>query len=213
MFDLFKRTKNDNTQRTLNSPRDLKIDDLITFKPRTVLPDELQGATVTVANVQGYQYSEGLVTEFVIALESGESITFTLEDEEDGEYICFSKKISRDIVSRIFDMEAFAGLFGEGFQELQTSVEIVPEQLRGWIAHGYYQFIKEAPAYFYKADRRNIGVSQYEDDDSEELRYHQCEGAPDEYSLYIEIWEDGSTDVFLQKSVPLNVIEEMWPNG
>lgn len=212
MFGLFKGKKT--PPRELTHPKQLLPGDLLSFKPRSILPPELQGQTVTIQNVQSYQYSEGLAPEFEARLPSGESFHFMLEEEGD-EYLILSKEISREQVEHIFDMDQFAELFGDEFTPLTTHAANADEALRAWIAPHYTQTIKNATAYFYKADKRASGVSAYveDDDSSEELRYHECEGAPDDFSLNIEIWEDGTTNVFLQKAVPLNVIEEIWPNG
>lgn len=211
MFGFFKNSSKDQQVRQLNHVRELQAGDLITFKPRTILPQELQGETVTVSKVYAYQYSEGLVAEFALSLKSGETLTCTLDENE--EFLCLSKTIARETVGQLFNLDEFALLFGEEYATITTLHSNTTTELKEWLADEYHQTIKEAPAYFYNEDRRTKGVSAYQDDASEELRYYECEGVPSEYSLYIEVWEDGSTDVFIQKSVPLNVIEEMWPNG
>lgn len=200
--------------RELKHPKQLLSGDLLSFKPRSVLPPEFQGQTVTIKNVQSYQYSDGLAPEFEAQLPAGETFTFMLEEEGD-EYLTLSKEISREEVEQLFDMDQFAELFGDDFPQLTTNTANASEALSAWIAPHYSQSTKSATAYFYKIDKRESGVSAYEneEDGSEELRYHECEGSPDDFSLNVEIWEDGTTSVFLQKSVPINVIEEMWPNG
>lgn len=213
MFNWFKDSKTKTKPRQLNHPRDLRKGDLLTLKPRSIVPENLQDATLTVESVQAYQYSEGLVPEFVLRSTTGETLTMQVAEEEDGEYICFAKKLSHTQVISIFNEAEFAEVFGEDTAELSVNKSAIPDTLLSWIGESYYQTIKEGVAFFYKDDRRGQGVSQFEDDDSEELRFHECEAHPDQYSLNIEIWEDGSTDVYAALSMPINVIEEMWPNG
>lgn len=208
MFGFFKSKKA--PARELTHPKQLLTGDLLSFKPRSILPPELQGQTVTIKNVQSYQYSEGLTPEFEAQLAGGQTFTFMLAEEDDA--LTLSKEISREEVEQLFDMEQFSELFGDEFPTLTTNSANASEALSLWLAPQYNQAIKNATAYFYKTDKRASGVSAYEDD-SEELRYHECEGTPDDFSINIEIWEDGTTQVFLQKTVPFNVIEEMWPNG
>ena len=68
--------------------------------------------------------------------------------------------------------------------------------------------------YYYNRDCTDKPPSRRIDDDSEELRYHECEGAPDNNrSLIVEVFSNGETDVFLEVSTPLDVIDELWPNA
>lgn len=211
VLDWFKKDKT--APRKLDHPKDLIAGDLLTFKPRSIVPESLQSETLSVVEVTSYQYSEGLVPEFVVRTPAGDTFTMQCSEEEDGEYITLAKELSRDQVLELFDGDAFSELFGESFAEFATNMDNVPEELKSWVGEGYRQSVKEGVAFFYDEDRRSKGVSQYEDDDSEELRFHECEGSPDDYSLNVEIWEDGSTDVYVEVSMPINVIEEMWPNG
>lgn len=212
MLNWFKKEK-PKPARTLDHPRDLRQGDLLTLKERSVVPAELQGATLTVEKVQAYQYSDGLVPEFVLRLPTGQTYTAMCAEEEDGEYIVFAKELSRADVEALFDTDEFGALFGDEFPEIQVNQGAVKEALRPWVGERYVQSVKEASGYFYSEDRRSVGASNYADDGAEELRFHECEGVPDQFSLNVEIWEDGETDVFAQISLPLNVIAEMWPNG
>lgn len=212
MLDWFKRKK-PKPARNLDHPRDLVTGDMITLKERSIVPDELQGATLTVEKVQAYQYSDGLAPEFVLRLPTGQTYTAMCVDEEDGELMVLSKELTRKDVATLFDAEEFGGLFGESFPEVHVNKDAVKAELRAWVGDSYFQSIKEAGAYFYNEDRRAVGASSYADDGGEELRFHECDGSPDQFSLNVEIWEDGETDVFAQISLPLNVIEAMWPNG
>lgn len=207
MFGFFKRKA---APRELNHPQDLIPGDLISFKPRSILPPELQGQTATVKQVCGYQYSEGLTPEYTLTLGDGQQVTFMLEPEEDA--ITLSKEIPRTVVEQVFDMTQFAELFGDNFVTLNVNANNADDTLKPWLASQYAQAIKHGIGYFYNSDQRAKPANP-NTDNSEELRFHECTGSPDDFSLNIEIWEDGTTQVFVQKTVPFNVIEEMWPNG
>lgn len=214
MFSLFKKDKKDSPSRVLDHPKQLLAGDLLSLKDRSTLPDELQGQTLTVKKVQAYQYSENTLTpEFVLELPNGQTFTMMLDDEDGEEFITLSKALSRQEVGELFDLDAFAELFEEGFAELETNQDAAAHHA-GWVGDQYHQTIKSAIAYFYQTDQRNKSTSElaYEDDSSECL-YHECEGTPDHYSLTVEVWEDGDTDVYIQASFSLTVIEEMWPNA
>lgn len=209
----FSRNKDEPTERVLDSPSDLLAGDIITLKPRSILPAELRGKDLTVKKVQAYQYSEGYMPEFVLT--SPENMTFTLmvEPEEEGEDLTFSRLISPAEVQQLFDLDNFSELFGDTAAHLNVLDSDFTKVFDGWIAEKYFQSIQNGNGYFYDDDRRKQTPSKYVDDASEELRFHECEGNPDRYSLNVEIWEDGATDVFLQLTVPSNVIELMWPHG
>ncbi|PCK10055.1 MAG: hypothetical protein COA42_00185 [Alteromonadaceae bacterium] len=197
--------------RRLEHPRDLRVGDILELKPRSILPEELQGASLTVKSVCAYEYSDGLVTEFALIAESAKQYSMSFESGDDGDELCFSHKLSHQQVLQCFDEDSFGGLWSDEHVSFDSRQ---PEGALGdWIAKGYRQTVKEATAYFYDKDKRGSAVSEYLDKDAQELRYHECEGEPDQFSLNVEIWEDGETDVFALVSVPLNVIEEMWPNG
>ena len=72
---------------------------------------------------------------------------------------------------------------------------------------------KWAEGYFFDRDCRGETLSQYEDDDSEELRYHECEDASGRFGLTVEVWADGDTEVSLDVNVPPDVIESMLPGA
>ncbi len=210
MINWFK--KKEDSSRELNHPQDLQVKDMITFKPRSIVPPSLQGQTLTVTAVSAYQYDDGLMPEFTLQLPSGERFNAACEKDSDGEWLTLAIELSQDEVLSIFDGEEFGEVFGENFARLVVNPAGSSPRLEGWLAKEYRQSIKEAVGFYYEEDRREKGVSQYVDD-AEELRYHECEGSPDDYCLSVEIWEDGSTDVYALVSVPLNVIDEMWPRG
>ncbi len=197
--------------RRLEHPKDLKAGDIITLKPRSVLPTSIEGATLTVKAVTTYEYSDGLLPEFTLESQEGKIYSMSYESEDEGDTLCFSRKLKHDEITALFDEEQLGELWGEDLGDLE--VNDAEAELQSWLPDSYRQTIKDATAYFYNEDRRDKESSQYVDDNSQELRYHECEGSPDQFSLNIEIWEDGDTDIFVQVTVPVDVIEEMWPNA
>lgn len=210
MFSKFFKKK-EAPARRLEHPKDLRINDIITFKPRSVLPEELQGTTLTVKKVTCYEYSDGLSPEFTLETAEGKIYSFTYDTEDDGDFLCISRALSHEEIVSAFDEEQLGELWSEEFPTLETRELEAP--LSQWLGEAYRQTLKETTAYFYDEDRRGKAPSEFVDPNAQELRYHECEGTPDQFSLNVEIWEDGDTDIYAQVSVPLNVIEEMWPNG
>jgi len=212
MFGFFKK-KSKVSARNLNHFSELKSKDLVTFKDRSILPLELQGQSFTVERVQSYQYDDGVSPEFVLQHPAGNVFTVMCSDLEEGETLTIAKKLPHEIVDALFSMPELESIFSDDVSTtLAVQQENIPKDFEGWLPERYMRTIYNAVGFFYKDDRRSQGVSDYVGDGSEELRYHECTGTPDHFSLNIEIWEDGSTDIFVQITVPQNVISEMWPN-
>ncbi|VAX09425.1 hypothetical protein MNBD_GAMMA26-124 [hydrothermal vent metagenome] len=195
--------------RTLTDPGQLQAGDIIAFKQRRSLPDELQGQQFEVTKVAGYQYSETEITK-ELTLRSEDSKTYYLSiDDNDGDpLLCFSVKLPEAMLCTLFDEDEFAELWGDDFVTL--TVKEQPEELASWLADSYTQRMKEGEAYYYN---RDCGGAVPEDDEGEELRYHECIGNVNERHLSVEIWGDGDTDVSLVVLCPIDVIDEMWPSG
>ena len=203
------RKNTDQEQRKVNHPNDLQIGDMIDFKPRSIIPPELHNVTLTVKSIHTYQYSERTVTEFMLETDTGK-ISMCCADYDDGEWITIGKVISRPKVLDLFNADDFALLFDpDEYADLQ--VNKIDESLEGWVANSYHQSKQSSSGYFYDHDRRNRGISKFMDD-SEEFMLIESEGSPDDYSISVEIWENGETDVYLEVSFPVSHIENYWPS-
>ena len=210
MRNIFK--KKQDPLRKLNGPADLKVGDIVVLKERRALPVELQGQELEVTHVSTYQYASSTEKEFT--LRTVDSLSYNMSvDENDGDpVLCFTIKVPRNMVLEIFDEDEFAELWESEFVSLK--VQSIPDKYEAWLTEEYHQIIKNEEAYFYNKDCADTPPSRQMDDDGEELRYHECEGAPnDDRSLIVEVYGGGETDVCLQISTPLDVIAELWPHA
>ena len=200
--------KSADTGRRLASATDLQQGDLLTFKHRLALPPSVQGETFEVAKVGSYEYEDGLYPQ--LALDGAEAGRIYLSFKaDDATELCLARDLPRKDVLKMFGEEAFATLWDEDFVDLAVAEPL--DAYDGWLADGYAQTKKWAEGYFYDRDCRGEDLSQYQDDDSEELRYHECEDASGRFGLTVEVWGDGDTDVSLEVNCPPDVIESMWP--
>lgn len=206
MFGFFGNKKE---PRQLESVDQLQVGDIVSFKDRPPLPLDLQGKDFEVNRVEGYQYSSDNVNSFTLKSADNMVINLSLDDEDGESYLCISRTISRGKVLTLFDEEDFGELWGEQYPNLK--VQEVPADLQGWVDELYRQEMKEGTAYFYNRDIRAEPPSDYEDDGSTELRYHECEGDSGNFGLSIEVYEDGDTDVSLQIYLTLDVIADLHP--
>ncbi|HHJ20166.1 MAG TPA: hypothetical protein ENJ84_10165 [Gammaproteobacteria bacterium] len=211
MLGFFKKS-NEPAPRSLTQPSELEVGDIIQLKERRSLPDELQGKELEVTQVGTYQYASSVEKSCTLRSADNEVYYLSIDDNDGDPVLYFSVKIPRAAVLEIFDEDDFSELWGEDYVGMK--VQHRPARYAAWLTDEYHQEIKEAEAYFYHRDCADQPPSDYVDDDSDELRYHECEGLPDErFSCSVEIWGDGSTDVFLQVANPMDVIADMWPHG
>ena len=201
--------RGDDTRR-LDSPADLAAGDLVTFKHRLVLPAEVQGQTFEVSSVGTYQYEDGSYPQLVLDGAEAGRVYLSFKSDDVTE-LCLSRQAPRRDVLQLFDEEAFSTLWDDDFVSLEVANRL--EAYEGWLADGYTQVKKWAEGYFFDRDCRGETLSQYEDDDSEELRYHECEDASGRFGLTVEVWADGDTEVALDVNVPPDVIESMLPGA
>lgn len=210
MFSYFK--KNKKSQRQLNSPTQLKVGDIVVLKERLSLPDELQGQQLEVSHVGTYQYASGVEKEFTLRNAESRSYYMCVDDNDGDPILCFTIKVPRNSVLEIFNEDDFARLWEADFASLKT--QSIPEKYTNWLTDNYHQIIKDEEGYFYNRDCGDKPPSGHLDDDGEEFRYHECEGAPnDDRSLIVEVFGNGETDVFLEVSTSLDVIDELWPSA
>lgn len=205
--------KKKESPRQLKSVNDLIVDDYIELKPRSCLPDCLQGATLAITGLASYEYSGTIAVEFEATLTNGE-VVYLSPERDDGELeICFSIKIPRKTVLTLFNENDFAQLWEDEFPTLEANLADI-NGLEGWLTEAYSQSVKYGVAYYHQKDLRRQRPSQFTDDSSEELQYHECEGGEEgEYGINVEVWADGSTDVYLTVTCPAEVVQEYYPSG
>jgi len=200
------------TTRELETANDLLPGDLVSFKERLSLPKNIQGQQFELTKIAGYYYSDGIIPELTIRNADNETYFLSPDDNDGDPRLLLSRKLSRKQVSQLFDADEFEKLFDdEGFPCLK--VQSVPAELEGWVNDNYQQEEKSVEAYYYERNCTIDPPNEFDDDDGEELRYHECEATDSNYVLTVEIWEDGSTDVIVGLYVTEDVIEHYWPKN
>ena len=194
--------------RALRGPGDLRAGDLLTFKHRLSLPPDVQGHTFEVSKVGTYQYEDGIYPQLTLDGTEAGRVYLGFKDG-DATRLCLSKNTPRKDVLHLFNEDTFAGLWEDDFATLAVLEK--PSAYDGWLAESYAQVKKWAEGYFYDRDCRGETLSDHQDDDAEELRYHECEDATGRFGLTVEVWGDGETEVSLDVHCPADVIDAMWP--
>jgi len=208
----FKKKKSDSTARVIASFNQLQKDDLVTLKFREVLPKGLSGETLTVEGVNTYDYAGELVSDFSLRHSSGLKVNATYDSDSDS--ITFSHKIRHPEIIEIFDGDELASIFNPDHDgaELTLREQATDEQRAPWVCEHYTRTLCEAQAYYYNEDRRDRGISAYEDD-SVPFTYHELDGNSDHHSISIEVWEDGETEFFAEVTVAATAVESFLPSS
>ncbi len=208
----FKSKKKIAPTRTVENFGQMKEGDLVTFKFREALPQGLSGETLEVTKVNTYDYAGELVADFSLSHSSGLKVNATFD--ESTETITFADKIRHPEIIEIFDGDELAAVFDPdaGGVQLHIRAESVVDQRSPWVCLQYTRTLCEAQAYYYEEDRRERGISAYEDE-STPFTYHELEGNTDHHSLSIEVWEDGETEFFAEVTVSASSVESFLPKG
>ena len=209
LFRSFTGKSGDDTPRSPTGVGDLQPGDILTFKQRRTLPDEMQGGSYEVASIGSYQYEDGLHTQLTLVSQDRSKLYLSFDSKDSEAELCWSKPVGRTAVLELFAEDQFSELWEDGFSNLQTTA--LPEQFAGWLVGSYEQTKNEATCYFFDEDMRGKRLSNVMDDNSEELRYHECTGEDDRFALTIEISANGETDITLDVYSPSDVIDTIFP--
>lgn len=199
----------ESTTRTLDHPRDLNIGDIIKFR---YLPQrEISNQQFEVTQVNTYDFEDRNLTEFVLRDHSNNQIYLAVNELNDEPFLAISKKIKRNIVEQLFDLDEFALLFDDEANNI-IHRQSEPENMEGWTSDSYQQEIFSERGYFHKGDYRNTEVPQNEDD-GDDFDYYLAIDKSRQYVIEAEVYEGGETDVLITVRRPLTDIEEMWPKS
>ena len=211
IFRSKKETRN-REKRNLVSVCNLLPGDLVTFKHRQLIPPVLQGGTLEITTVGTYQYEDGQYLELSLLSENKIQYSMGIDPQDPHATFDLSISIPRQDVLSIFNEDDFSDLWDEDiFPELVT--QRIPPLYEGWLTQKYTQSICNGTGYFHNRDCRTEQLSLYEDDGSEEFRYHEAHGINDSYTITVEVWGDGETDVTADVTCPSDAIESLWPGN
>ncbi len=198
--------------RTVERFDQLHQGDLVAFKYREILPEGISGETLMVEGVNTYDYAGELVSDFALTHSSGLKVNASYNAESDT--ITFAHKIRHPEIIEIFDGDELAAIFDpeESQAQLGLRADTVGEVRAPWVCDHYTRTLCEAQAYYYNEDRRDRGISAYEDE-SVPFTYHELDGSSDHHSISIEVWEDGETEFFAELTIPATAVESFLPNA
>ncbi|TQV76495.1 hypothetical protein FLL45_00595 [Aliikangiella marina] len=202
--------KKEESVRKLEQPEDLIPGDMFDMQDSFGLPQAVRGKTFKVVSVNTYEYQYGKETEFLLEGESGEPYHMTVDNEDGEKYITFAMKIERDEVESLFDMAAFSEIFEDepGNAPIETTAK--RDNYERWVAERYNRDGDWVSGYFHQADFRHSSFSQFEDDKAEPFEAITLVSDDDMYSVEIEVWPNGETDVSLCVSRPVADIKELY---
>lgn len=209
MFSKFFKKKTDPV-KTLDHAKDLQKGDMLQMIDSFALPPQLKGQTLHVVGVNTYQHQYRNDFEFVLRGNDGTSIFLSVETEDGEEWAHFSMKVERQDVDQLFGLDQFADIFdSEDLSELQRVNDV--DGLERWTAASYKQVSQPSVAYYYEKDYRGRSVPKHVEDGGEPVETIDLANADQDFSINIEIWEDGETDVSVTITRPITDIVDLFP--
>ncbi|WP_068544650.1 hypothetical protein [Thalassotalea crassostreae] len=198
--------------RQLNQVQDLLVNDIIVFDDSFALPEELRAEQFQVTAINTYEYEFNRICEWVLATNTNIQLYLCL-DIDDEISLKLSRKISEQDVEAIFDLDEFSDVFEEGSQTILTTKD-TGHPLSSWFNEQYRQDTFAKVGYFHRTDHRQNKPSQYEGEGAgEPFELYSLTGQDDQYSIDVEVWEDGHTDVFLNLYRPTTDIKDYYPGS
>ncbi|MFT5163665.1 MAG: hypothetical protein ACI9FJ_002262 [Alteromonadaceae bacterium] len=196
--------------RQLNHPRDLNVGDMIQLIDSFAFPPELKGQTLRVAAVNTYQYKYENEFELVLKGEGKQTIFLVVENDDGQEWANFSIKVERQDVEDLFGLDQFADIFD--LDELVSIKRLNDvKAFERWTTKTYTQSAQPSTGYFYEQDYRSKTIPEFVEDGGEPVECINLADPDDSFSVNIEIWDDGQTDVSLTLSRPLSDIVDLFP--
>jgi hypothetical protein len=195
--------------RQVNHVSELKQGDAVEFSDSFALPEQLRKQSFTVTEVNTYQYERSVSNEFVLKGFHPEPIYMSYEKDDD-EWLNLSIKINRDTVAQLFDLDNFSEIFDEeSITELALQQELT--EFTNWLAPIYFQHCYAERGYFYPKDFRPGRPPSHQDDQSQECDSFGLTSSDEKFSVDVEVWADGDTDVSLTIHRPLSDIIGLYP--
>jgi hypothetical protein len=196
--------------RVLEHPKDLVKGDMLQMMDSFALPPQLKGQTLHLVDVNTYQYEYANEYEYVLKGDTGGSIFLVVENNDGEEWANFSLKISRNDVENLFGLDQFAEIFDS--EDLVTIKRIKDvDGFERWTTDTYVQESHPSTGYFYEADYRGKTVPKDVEDGGEPVECINLSDPDDSFSIGIEVWDDGETDISLTLSRPLSDIVDLFP--
>lgn len=198
--------------RSLSHPSELQVKDMIVFSDSFALPEQLRSKQFQISAINSYEFEHKTTTEWVLEGASDCQLYLSL-DVDDKTYLCLSLKVSDSDVEQLFDLDEFSKIFEQpGDAEFEKINDTSSTQ--GWTAQAYRQQHFARMGYFHRKDLRVESASQYEGEGAgEQFEFYGLIGNDQSFSLHLEVWEDGDTDVFLNCYRPLTDIIDYYPGS
>ncbi|PCJ32041.1 MAG: hypothetical protein COA99_16700 [Moraxellaceae bacterium] len=203
MKSLFKSIfkKNDTLTDDTSHVTDLQQGDMVELDNDFSLPELLRGKTFQVAQKTLYEYEDTEEVEWVLKSDNNDIIFMSHEEEDGEEIVSFGVKLAPSDVEAIFDLDEFATIFDDEYSATLRNInQSGPHE--AWLGKLYSRTEFGEPGFFHKS-----GVTQGK---GEAFDYFSLDSDCEGFSIGIEVWDGGETDVILSMNKPLSIIKNYW---
>lgn len=198
--------------RVIRHPRELMRGDIISLDNDFGLPTQLRGQSLEVIAINTYEFERSQEIEWQLKGAGGDTLFMTLVDDDEPQ-VHFSLKISRPEVESLFGLDAFGEIFDEDSQANLTT-QAIPERLEQWLGNQYHEVSFALFGYFHREDYRGLKPPQDANGATgEPFERYELEDDSEQFSLEVEVFEGGETDVLVGLTKPLSLIREYWPGN
>ncbi len=208
--NLFKREETQPPPRQLEHPKDLQPGDIIKFGFTS--QTDISNETFRVKSIKTYDLGGDGKKKTVFTIESGKSVfELAIVDERGEEFLEVSRPVLPETVEQIFDIRKFAHIFDQdsGVNHLLERIG-EPDHIAGWTAPLYRQEMGHQ-AYLHAGDYRERVLSRLADG-CEGFDYYLLVSDDRRFSIQIEVYDGGRTEVKLTIYLEISKIEELWPS-
>ncbi|MDG2393476.1 MAG: hypothetical protein P8M49_08185 [Thalassotalea sp.] len=194
--------------RELTKVSQLICHDIVVFSDSFALPANLREQQFQISHINTHEFEAKSLIEWQLTGSNNDPIYLSLEQGQQA-YLKLSMKITDECVEQLFDLDEFSEIFAEpGNALINTNADTANHD--GWSCEQYQQHVYAKVGYFHRRDNRQDNVQE---DQGEAFELYSLRGNDEQFSIDIQVWEDGETDVFLNLYRPTSDIKDLYPGS
>lgn len=179
----------------------LKIGDMVELDNDFSLPDVLRGSTFQVVLRALYEYEGTEELEWVLKGDDGTTVFLSYDNDDGDETVSFGLKLKPVDVESIFNLDEFSAVFDDEHSAVLADIT-AGENYSGWLGGKYLRTEYAEPGYYHKSGE----VSGQ----GEPFDHFGLVSDCGNFSVDIDVWDGGETDVSVSMSRPISIIKNYW---
>ena len=203
-------TSNKPIDRTLEDISQLQSKDIIRFSDSFALPSQLRNHEFQISSINSHEFETNTITEWALLGTTDQPLYLTKMSASQP-YFKISMRIDDEDIETLFDLDEFSEVFSEPGQAILNR-KLDNAKTNNWTAEQYQQNTFAQVGYFHRQDITKLSEQEI-DQQGEAFELYQLRGNDEQYSIDIQVWNDGETNVFLNLYRPLTDIIDLYPGS